>query len=437
MTRELSLMERLVRLPAPVRRKLLEQVPEADRHRLLTSWRWTARPAQLAPEGDWSVWLILAGRGFGKTRAGAEWVTAMAGAHPGARFALVGATAHDAVAVMLEGESGLLAVAPDGFAPLWKATKKQLLWPNGAMATLVSAVEPDQLRGPQFHFGWCDEIAAWPKPKEAWDNLRMGLRLGAAPRVVVTTTPRPMPFLRTLSAGPGVMVSRGSTYDNRANLPGRFLDDLTAGYAGTSLGRQEVMGELLEAREGALWSRDGLDGCRAAEAPELVRIVVGVDPPAGPGGCGIVVAGLDARGMAHVVADASVHGVSPDGWARAVVAAYERHRADRIVAETNNGGNMVESTLKAIQQTLPVTQVKATRGKVARAEPVSALYAAGRVRHVGLFPELEDEMCGLILGGGYVGPGTSPDRADALVWALTELMLGTGAKRPGLRVLGE
>ncbi len=437
MGRELSLMERLVRLPAQVRRELLKQVPPADRVSLLSSWRWTARPAQLAPGGNWSVWLILAGRGFGKTRAGAEWVTAMAGAHPGARFALVGATAHDAVAVMLEGESGLLAVAPKGFAPIWKATKKQLLWPNGSMASLVSAVEPDQLRGPQFHFGWCDEIAAWPKPKEAWDNLRMGLRLGEIPRVVVTTTPRPMPFLKELMSGSGVTVTRGSTYDNRANLPERFLDDLTTGYAGTALGRQEVMGELLEAREGALWSRDGLDRCRERESPDLVRVVIGVDPPAGPGGCGIVVVGLDDRGIAHVLADASLSGISPGDWALAVVAAYERFRADRVVAETNNGGAMVISTLKAVQATLPVKEVKASRGKSARAEPVSALYAQGRVRHAGLFPELEDEMCGLMAGGGYVGPGSSPDRADALVWALTELMLGTTARRPGVRTLGE
>ncbi len=430
------MMERLVRLPHPEREALLRDIPPRDRLAVLKSWPWTARPSQLAPDGDWTVWLILAGRGFGKTRAGAEWVTAMARAHGGSRFALVGATQHDAVSVMLEGESGLLAVAPENFGPVWKATKRQLHWPNGAMATLISAVEPDQLRGPQFHFAWCDEIAAWPKPKEAWDNLRMGLRLGAEPRVVVTTTPRPLPFLRSLATQPGVQVSRGSTYDNRANLPASFLADVTTGYAGTSLGRQEVMGELLEAREGALWGRDGLDSCRIASAPELTRIVVGVDPPAGPGGCGIVVAGVDARGVAHVIGDASLRAVKPELWAAAVAAAYARFAADRIVVEVNNGGDMVESTLRATGLALPVKQVRASRGKVARAEPVSALYGAGRVRHVGLFSELEDEMCGLILGGGYVGPGTSPDRADALVWALTELLLGEAGARPGLRVLG-
>lgn len=436
MAREYSLMERLVRLPEQVRLELLNGIAPDERLRLLRSWGWTARPAQLPPAGDWSVWLILAGRGFGKTRAGAEWVTAMARRHPGARFALVGTTAHEATAVMLEGDSGLLAEAGEGFVPEWRSTKRQLLWPNGSMASLFSAVEPNQLRGPQFHFGWCDEIAAWPKPKEVWDNLRMGLRLGNCPRVLVTTTPRPIPFLKTLMEGSGVVVTRGSTYDNRANLPSRYLDDMTAEYSGSALGRQEVLGELLEAQAGALWSRDGLEACRVKAAPELVRVVVGVDPPAGPGGCGIVVAGLDAAGIAYVLADASVHGVTPDSWAKAVVAAFDRYQADRLIVETNNGGDMVEATLRAARQILPVAQVKASRGKSARAEPVSALYPQGRVKHVGMFAGLEDEMCGLIAGGGYVGPGSSPDRADALVWALTELMLGT-AKRPGLRVLGE
>ncbi len=435
MGRELSRMERFVRMPQAERDALLAEIPEGRRLAVLTDWAWTARPSQLAPDGDWSVWLILAGRGFGKTRAGAEWVTGVARQHPGARIGLVGATAHDALSVMLEGESGLMAVAPAGFRPDWKATRKLLTWPNGACASLISAVEPDQLRGPQFQFAWCDEIAAWPRPKEAWDNLRMGLRLGDRPRVVVTTTPRPMAFLRDLVAGPGVVVTRGSTFDNRANLPAAYLADVTAGYAGTSLGRQEVMGELLEAREGALWGRDGLDACRVAEAPALVRVVVGVDPPAGPGGCGIIAVGLDRDGRAYVMGDASVRDVTPDGWAAAVAAAHARFGADRIVAETNNGGEMVLSTLRAAGHALPLKQVKASRGKSARAEPVSALYAVGRVKHVGLFPELEDEMCGLMLGGGYVGPGSSPDRADALVWALTELLLGDSGGSPGVRVL--
>lgn len=436
MGRERSLLERLARLPADARAQVLEAIPAESRGLVARSWGLTARPSQLPPEGDWAVWLILAGRGFGKTRTGAEWVTGQVARHPGARFALVGPTAHDALAVMLEGESGLLAVAPDELMPEWRSTRRELHWPNGAMASVISAVEPDSLRGPQFHFAWCDEIAAWPRAGEVWANLKMGLRLGERPQAVVTTTPRPLAFLRNLQAADGVVVTRGSTFDNSANLPAAFLADVDRAFAGTSLGRQELLGELLDEQEGALWSRDGLDACREKAVPELVRVVVGVDPPAGPGGCGIVVAGLDADGVGHVLADASVKGVSPDGWARAVAAAQLRFGADRVVAETNNGGDMVEAVLKAACLSLPVKQVKASRGKAARAEPVSALYAAGRVRHAGLFAELEDEMCGLMLGGGYAGPGTSPDRADALVWALTELMLGDRKGGPGLRLLG-
>lgn len=330
------MMERLVRLPHAERLRILDGVPVGRRVALARDWRWLARPSQLPPQGDWAVWLILAGRGFGKTRTGAEWVTAQVALHPGARFALVGPTAHDALAVMLEGESGLLAVAPDGMRPEWRATRREVRWPNGAMASLVSAVEPDSLRGPQFHFAWCDEIAAWPKPAEVWANLRMGLRLGERPRAVVTTTPRPLAFLRQLQVGDGVAVTRGSTFDNRANLPPAFLADVEASYGGTVLGRQELLGELLEDREGALWSRDGLDGCRVADVPELVRVVVGVDPPAGPGGCGIVVAGLDATGVAYVLADASLRAVAPETWARAVASAHARFAADRVVVETNS-----------------------------------------------------------------------------------------------------
>ena len=433
--RELSLMERFVRLPAERRTALLSDLDPSRRLRLMRAWRWTARPAQLAPPGDWGLWLILAGRGFGKTRAGAEWVSAIARSHPGARIALVGQSARDGLAVMIEGDSGLLATGPDWLRPQWKGTRRTLVWPNGAQATLFSAVEPDQLRGPQFHFAWCDELAAWPNARSTWDMLKMGLRLGGHPRVVATTTPRPVPLLRALMEAPGTVMTRGSTFDNRAHLPERFLADVAQDYGGSALGRQELMGELLEAREGALWTPDGLDRCREAEAPPLTRVVVGVDPPAGPGGCGIVVAGVDAAGIAHVVADASVSAVSPEGWAAAVSAAFHRHAADRVIVEVNNGGAMVETTLRASFGGLPLKHVRASRGKVARAEPVSALYAAGRVRHAGGFPELEDEMCGLIQGGGYVGPGRSPDRADALVWALTELMLVRPGAGPALRML--
>lgn len=449
-TADLSLLEQLALRPDAEIAELLGAVPLALRAQLARDWRWLARPAQLAPDqrwagadgkpedgaDDWTIWLILAGRGFGKTRAGAEWVTRMALDHPGCRIALVGPTAHDARAVMLEGDSGVLAVAPEGLRPEYRATARELRWPNGSMASLFSAVEPDSLRGPQFHYAWADEIAAWSKAGAVWDNLKMGLRLGTRPRAVVTTTPRPVPVLRALLADPRVAVTRGTSFDNRANLPKRFLDDLAGSYGQTALGRQEVLGEMVDDQPGALWSRDLIERCREREPGDLVRVVVGVDPPAGPGGCGIVVAGIDADGRGHVLADASVVGAEPSKWAAAVAAAATRYGADRILAEVNNGGAMVAEVLKAAGRNLPVQPVHASRGKSARAEPVSALFSAGRVGLCGTFPHLEDEMCGLIAGGGYVGPGNSPDRADAMVWALTELMLGKPPSAPRARAIG-
>ncbi|WP_448585655.1 DNA-packaging protein [Thermaurantiacus sp.] len=426
----LSLIERLARLPKTAREACLAGIPDRDRLRLLSDWRFLARPEQLPPPGDWSVWLILAGRGFGKTRAGAEWVTARALAEPGARIALVGATLADVEGVMVGGESGLLAVAPEGFKPTVVASKRRLAWPNGAIAQFFSAQEANRLRGPQFHFGWCDEIAAWPNPKAAWDNLRLGLRLGNRPRLMVTTTPRPTAFLRALMVAEGTVVTRGTTFDNRVNLPTAYLADMEAAYGGTAIGRQEVGGEVLETLDGALWSRDGIERCRKPAPGELRRIVVGVDPPAGAGTCGIVVAGLGPDDRTYVLADASVSETSPLVWARAVRAAWETNGADLVVVETNNGGSMVAEVLKGAGIHLPLKEVKATVGKAARAEPVAALYARGLVFHARPFPELEDQMCGLLTGGGYVGPGGSPDRADALVWAVTELMLRARAAAP-------
>lgn len=434
--RELSVLERMARLSPAQLEQVLQDVPADRLVEMGQSWRWQARPSQLAPAGDWSQWLILAGRGFGKTRAGAEWVTELARSAPDARFALVGATAHDVASVMIEGESGLLAVSDGDFEPEWISSRRMVVWPNGAQAFAFSAAEPNQLRGPQFHYAWCDELAAWPRPREAWDNLRMGLRLGETPRALVTTTPRALSLIRHLLDMPGTAVTRGTTFDNRGNLPPVYLDELDRAYAGSAIGRQELMGELLAAQEGALWSLDGLAACLEDDVPPLVRVVIGVDPPAGPGGCGIVAVGVDAAGVGHVLADASVQGTTPEAWAHAVAVAFERHAADRVVVETNNGGDMVESVLRAASVNLPVKQVRASRGKAARAEPVSALYAAGRVKHAAHFPQLEDELCGLVLGGAYVGPGTSPDRADALVWALTELMLGGRGTGPQVRILG-
>nr|WP_236549103.1 terminase family protein [Novosphingobium sp. TCA1] len=398
-------------------------------------WRLWARPSQIAPEGDWRVWLVMAGRGFGKTRCGAEWVNEIAESRPDARIALVAAHLGEARAVMVEGESGLLSVGAPWRRPVFEPSLRRLTWPNGAQAMLYSAAEPESLRGPQHSHAWCDEVAKWDNASAravaAWDNLLMGLRLGRDPRVVATTTPRSVPLVMRLlseSENGEVAVTRGSTFDNAVNLPRRFLDAMRTTFSRSLLGRQEIDGEMIADIEGALWNRTLLEDCREHGAPTCARVVVGVDPPASAGGdaCGIVVVGLGTDGMAHVMADASVEKAGPERWARAVAGTAEAWQADRVVAEANQGGAMVASVLRAARLSLPLRLVHASRGKVARAEPVAALYEAGRVHHAGMFPRLEDEMCGLIAGGAYQGPGRSPDRADALVWALTELMLGTG-----------
>jgi phage terminase large subunit-like protein len=378
------------------------------------------------------VWLVMAGRGFGKTRMGAEWVRARAETDGRVRIALVGATRDEVRRVMVEGESGLLEIAPPGRRPVWEPSLGRLRWPRGAEAYVYSAAEPEGLRGPQHHFAWADEIAKWPAGVAAWDNLTMTMRLGRRPRVVATTTPRPVALVRRLVGEAGVTVTRGRTHDNRAHLSAEFLSAMQASYAGTRLGRQELDGELIEEVAGALWSRAVIEACRVEAAPSLRRVVVGVDPPASAGGdaCGIVAVGLGADGAGYVLEDASVGGCSPEGWAFAVAACAARHGADRVVAEANQGGDMVASVLRAADAGLPVRLVHASRGKATRAEPVAALYEGGRVRHVRGFAELEDELCGFVAGGRYEGPGRSPDRADACVWALTALMLeGRGEAR--------
>jgi phage terminase large subunit-like protein len=424
-------LDALVALSSRQRLAELRLLSEEERREFAFYWRLWAREEQLPPAGDWQVWLILAGRGFGKTRAGAEWVRAVAASDPEARIALVAATLGEARSVMVEGESGVIALCPDGAGPRFEPSLRRLTWPNGAQAMLYSALEPESLRGPQHSHAWCDEVAKWDnvggKALGAWDNLLLGLRLGETPRVLATTTPRAVPLVRRLLAEDGVAIVRGRTSDNKANLPTRFLRDMHKAFGKTVFGRQELDGELIEDLPGALWTRALLEDCRetAASAP-AARVVIGVDPPASTGGdaCGIVVAGLGADGVARVLADASVAGASPERWARAVAQAARAWQADRVIAEANQGGAMVASVLQAADFSLPLRLVHASRGKVARAEPVAALYEAGRVRHAGVFPALEDELCGLIAGGAYQGPGRSPDRADALVWALTELMLG-------------
>jgi phage terminase large subunit-like protein len=387
---------------------------------------WRPRPAQTPPRGDWRVWLLIAGRGFGKTRAGAEFVRHEIAVGRARRVALVGPTALDVRNVMVEGDSGLLNIGPRRKRPLYEPSKHRLTWKNGAIAEAFSADEPDRLRGPQHDLAWCDELAAWRYPA-AWDMLLFGLRLGRDPRVIVTTTPRPVKLIRALLADPKVAVTRGRTIENRANLAPAFLDAIVKRYEGTRLGRQELDAELLDDLPGALWTHALIDAARLTAAPgALARIVVAIDPAVSSGEeadeTGIVIAGRDASGHGYVLADASGR-LAPAEWARAAAAAYRAHRADRVVAEVNNGGDLVEATLRVIDPAIAFRAVHASRGKAARAEPVAALYEQGRVHHLGAFPALEDQMCALAPDFDGAAQGWSPDRVDALVWALTDLFI--------------
>ena len=362
---------------------------------LETSWPAIARPNQLPPPGGWwQVWLLLAGRGFGKTRTLSEWVCEQVASGRASRIALVAATAADARDVLVEGQSGILVVAPSPFRPIYEPSKRRLTWPNGAIATTFSAEEPDRLRGPQHDAAICDELASWSRP-ETWDMLQFGLRLGRHPRCLVATTPRPTKLIRELLAREGhdVVVTRGSTYENRANLAPGFFDQIIRKYEGTRLGRQELDAELLDDTPGALWSHAIIDAVRLSAVPVLQRIVVAIDPAVTSGEdadeTGIVVVGIDHQGHGYVLADASGK-YQPIEWAKIAIAAYRAHHAERIVAEVNNGGDMVENTLRMVDPNVPFTAVRASRGKVTRAEPVSALYEQGRMHHVGLFPQLED-----------------------------------------------
>ncbi len=425
-----ALSERLALLSVADRNLVLDRLTEPQRRALAEHWPLWAHDGQLAGRDDWRVWLIRAGRGFGKTRAGAEWVSAVARARPDARIALVGATMDDVRQVMVEGHSGLIAVVRGHESFVWLRGEGEFRFANGARAFAYSADVPDSLRGPEHHAAWADEIGKWRRGDAAWDNLMLGLRIGDRPQVLVTTTPRPTRLMRRVMAMPDCVETRGRTHDN-PHLDAGWVAQMDAMYGGTRLGRQELEGEMIDEVVGALWSRAGLEARRVRAVPvATVRVVVGVDPPAGTatgeGGdaCGIIAVARGADDFAYVLEDASVAGLSPEGWARAVADCALRHGADRVVAERNQGGAMVESVLRGADRVMPLTLVHAARGKVARAEPVAALYEGGRAWHVGGFPELEDELCGLVVGGGYEGPGRSPDRADALVWAMTALMLG-------------
>ncbi len=419
-------------------------MPKEELASLLGDWPVWARDDQLPPPiaGDgWRTWLILGGRGAGKTRAGAEWVRALALGHgyatatPARRIALVAETHHDARSVMVEGVSGLLSVHTDADRPTFEPSNSRLIWPNGAIAQLFSGEDPEALRGPQFDAAWCDELAKWRRAEATWDMLQFALRLGPNPRQLVTTTPRNIPLLAKLLADPMTVTTRAATAANAENLAASFMTEMRRRYAGTALGRQELDGEIITELAGALWRPDWLDEGRISTAPELGRIVVALDPPVtatqSSDACGIVVAGLGENGRGYVLADRTIQGRMPHEWARAAIAAYHDFRADRIVAEANQGGEMVVSVLRQVDATVPITKVNATRGKYLRAEPVAALYAEGRVAHVGRFDQLEAQMCAF----GADGAGSrSPDRLDALVWALTDLMLTT-TPRPGMRML--
>lgn len=443
----------LARLPEADRAAFLDSLTDEEKLDLYHRWEFWARPDQLAPVWSWNIWLILAGRGWGKSRTGSEWVIAKAAECPGCRIALVARTAADYRDVMVEGESGILACSPPWFRPIWEPSKRRLTWPNGSTATCYSGDRPDQLRGPQHHFAWCDELAAWRYLVETWGNLQMGLRLPQyRPQVAVTTTPRPVALLKRLAKDArerrgGVHVTGGRTRDNYANLAESFRD-LLASYEGTRLGRQELDGEILDDTENALWRYDQIEADRRTygdvfhddeAAPEfgslklpMRRIVVAIDPAVSANEesneTGIIVAGLGLDGHGYVLEDASGKYTATQ-WGQVAVDLYRKYAADRIVAETNQGGDLVEANIRAVGgKSVAYQGVRATRGKVLRAEPVAALYERHLIHHAGAFPELEGQLT------TWTPADTSPDRLDALVWAFTELMLGEGGPLPGRQV---
>ncbi len=404
-----------------VREVLLDQSKSLDPDQYC--WEKQARPSQRLPQGNWYAWLILAGRGFGKTRTGAETIRSWVLSGQAKRIALIGATEDEVRQIMIEGESGLLSVHAPEERPYYMPSRKLLVWPNGACARIFSGAKPDQLRGPQFDGAWIDELAKFPEPEALWQQLNFSLRLGKSPKVVITTTPRPLKLLKTLleREGQDVVLTRGSSFENKENLSPTFLKMMETTYAGTRLGAQELYGEILESVEGALWCYDQMEEARIQSAPELARIVVAVDPAVTAGEesdeTGLVVAGLSEDGKYYVLEDGSGR-YPPLKWAKLAVELYKKHKADRIIAEVNQGGDLVQTMIRSLGVDISFQSVRATRGKFTRAEPVAALYEQGLVHHVGRagFPELEEQLC------SYVpGKSISPDRLDALVWAITAL----------------
>jgi phage terminase large subunit-like protein len=413
--------------------QLKASLTENEKAVLAFDWPKWARSEQLSPWRDdlgteWDGWLNIAGRGWGKTRTGAEVVRDEVESGRSARIALIAETAADGRDVLVHGESGILAISPPWNRPTFLSSggggRPKLTWPNGAIASLYDAREPDQLRGPQHDFAWFDELAKFRYCEAVFDQAMFGLRLGSRPRWLATTTPRPIALIRKLLVMPGVKVTRGKSNENLGNLAQSYQRNVIDRYKGTRLGRQELDAEILDDVPGALWSRRSLDEARVSTAPPLARIVVGVDPAATSGEAanetGIVVMGIAKSNQAFVLEDWSMRG-SPDEWARKAVAAYRKHSADAIIAECNQGGEMVTAVIRSVAD-VPVKLVRATRGKYVRAEPISALYEQGRVHHVGTLPTLEDQMISFTPErAADRSDGYSPDRVDALVWAATEL----------------
>ena len=421
-----SLAESIALLPPDKRQATLLDLSEEDAARLLYDWEFWARPSQIEPEGDWLIWFIQTGRGWGKTLTGSQTTRKRADNATTPHIGLVGPTAADVRDIMVEGESGILPNASPWNKAVYLPSKRKVKWENGVYATMYSAEDPDQLRGPQHGFVWGDEIAAWQKAVEVWSNLLFGLRRDET-KLVITSTPRPNRIIKMLHKDPTCVITRGSTYENISNLPLEYIQRVINPYKGTRKGRQEIEGEVLSDTPGALWSYSMIDDCRVAEAPHLARIVTAIDPAvtSNPESAetGIVTVGLSDDQQLYVIGDASSR-ESPDTWTRQAIEAFNIHQADRIVGETNNGGDLIEALLRTQEQTVSYANVFASRGKTARAEPVSALYEQFRVHHVGTFSTLEDQMTEFVAGEKNDGK----DRVDALVWACSYLMPNLGKR---------
>jgi phage terminase large subunit-like protein len=419
MPKESSLVKSITSLPKKERDRIINSLTQEEAEDILYDWEFWARPKQLPPPGDWLTWMIITGRGWGKTRTGSEFVNSKA--RKGAQhIALIGQTKADVRDTMVEiGPSSILKVSNPNFYPKYESSKRRLIWPNGCIGTIYSGDEPGQVRGPSHDAAWIDELAKFKYPQDIWDNLMFGFREGEDMRVLITTTPRPIPIIKNLINDPNTIPIRGSTFENKENLPQRYFDYVIAPYIGTRLGQQEIEGKILEDNPNALWTRKIIEDNRRNKAPGLIRVAVAVDPQATDNimssETGIIGGGLGEDKHVYILEDATIKG-SPDQWGTAAVTAYNKLKADRIIGEVNNGGDMVEYIIRSIEPNISYNSVRATRGKYLRAEPVSALYEQGRIHHVGNFPELEDQQCEWVPGE------KSPDRLDALVWLVYELL---------------